>query len=125
MLAMGSMVTRSPTPARRRGPSDRRAPRGSRRGSAPGGARKHRRARRSRPSLRRRGIHEYEATGGSSRRNSNTKRYAAAVIVPTPAAAGPGFAPARRVRMLDDVFLQIREAILTGGVPQGERLPTE
>ena len=27
--------------------------------------------------------------------------------------------------MLDDVFLQIREAILTGGVPQGERLPNE
>jgi GntR family transcriptional repressor for pyruvate dehydrogenase complex len=27
--------------------------------------------------------------------------------------------------MLDDVFLQIREAILSGGVPQGERLPNE
>src|SRR4051812_22558672 len=47
------------------------------------------------------------------------------VAVPETSAEGPAFAPARRVRMLDDVFLQIREAILTGGVPQGERLPNE
>src|SRR3954452_5572462 len=128
MVAMGSMVTRSPTPARRRDPSDRRAPRGSRRGSAPGAARRHRRARRSRPSSRRRGAHEYGATGRSSRLafpNGNTKRYAVGVTVPEPAAEGPGFAPARRVRVLDDVFLQIREAILSGGGPLGERVPNE
>src|SRR4051812_3108130 len=47
------------------------------------------------------------------------------VTVPQTSAEGPAFAPARRVRMLDDVFLQIREAILSGGVPQGERLPNE
>src|SRR4051812_46779495 len=47
------------------------------------------------------------------------------VTDPETRAEGPAFAPARRVRMLDDVFLQIREAILSGGVPQGERLPNE
>jgi GntR family transcriptional regulator, transcriptional repressor for pyruvate dehydrogenase complex len=36
-----------------------------------------------------------------------------------------GFSPARRVRMLDDVFSQIRGAILAGEVPEGERLPNE
>src|SRR2546421_11800247 len=35
------------------------------------------------------------------------------------------FAPARRLRTLDDVFLQIRDAILAGQVPEGERLPNE
>jgi GntR family transcriptional repressor for pyruvate dehydrogenase complex len=41
------------------------------------------------------------------------------------AAAGPPFTPARRLRMLDDVFLQIRDAILAGEIPKGERLPNE
>jgi GntR family transcriptional regulator, transcriptional repressor for pyruvate dehydrogenase complex len=35
------------------------------------------------------------------------------------------FTPVRRLRMLDDVFLQIREAILAGEIPEGERLPNE
>jgi GntR family transcriptional regulator, transcriptional repressor for pyruvate dehydrogenase complex len=35
------------------------------------------------------------------------------------------FKPARRVRSLDDVFLQIREAILAGEVAAGARLPNE
>src|SRR3954447_19785084 len=35
------------------------------------------------------------------------------------------FAPARRVRALDDVFLQIRKAIVAGDVSEGERLPNE
>src|SRR4051794_37447690 len=35
------------------------------------------------------------------------------------------FAPARRVRALDDVFLQIREAIVGGQVAEGQRLPNE
>jgi GntR family transcriptional regulator, transcriptional repressor for pyruvate dehydrogenase complex len=35
------------------------------------------------------------------------------------------FAPARRVRMLDDVSLQIRNAILAGEISEGERLPNE
>jgi GntR family transcriptional repressor for pyruvate dehydrogenase complex len=35
------------------------------------------------------------------------------------------FAPARRVRMLDDVFRQIRDAILAGEISEGERLPNE
>jgi GntR family transcriptional repressor for pyruvate dehydrogenase complex len=35
------------------------------------------------------------------------------------------FAPARRLRMLDDVFLQIRGAILAGEIAEGERLPNE
>src|SRR3954452_17393479 len=47
------------------------------------------------------------------------------VTVHAISAEGAAFAPARRVRMLDDVFLQIREAILSGGVPEGERLPNE
>ncbi len=38
--------------------------------------------------------------------------------------AGP-FAPARRVRSLDDVYLQIRNAILSGQIAEGERLPSE
>jgi GntR family transcriptional repressor for pyruvate dehydrogenase complex len=37
----------------------------------------------------------------------------------------PSFTPARRLRMLDDVFLQIRDAILAGEIPEGERLPNE
>jgi GntR family transcriptional regulator, transcriptional repressor for pyruvate dehydrogenase complex len=35
------------------------------------------------------------------------------------------FTPARRVRALDDVFVQIRDAILAGEIPEGERLPNE
>jgi GntR family transcriptional regulator, transcriptional repressor for pyruvate dehydrogenase complex len=35
------------------------------------------------------------------------------------------FAPARRLRTLDDVFLQLREAILTGELAEGDRLPNE
>ena len=35
------------------------------------------------------------------------------------------FTPARRLRALDDVFLQIRDAILAGELPEGERLPNE
>src|SRR5207342_1855343 len=35
------------------------------------------------------------------------------------------FAPARRVRSLDDVYLQIRNAILSGQIAEGERLPSE
>lgn len=35
------------------------------------------------------------------------------------------FAPARRVRSLDDVFLQLRDAILSGEVAEGTRLPNE
>jgi GntR family transcriptional repressor for pyruvate dehydrogenase complex len=41
------------------------------------------------------------------------------------AAAGSSFTPARRLRMLDDVFLQIRDAILAGEIPEGARLPNE
>jgi GntR family transcriptional repressor for pyruvate dehydrogenase complex len=41
------------------------------------------------------------------------------------AAERPDFAPARRLRILDDVFLQIRDAILAGEVPEGARLPNE
>lgn len=33
--------------------------------------------------------------------------------------------PARRLRTLDDVYLQLREAILTGKVEEGTRLPNE
>lgn len=47
------------------------------------------------------------------------------MAVPTHALQGPAFAPARRLRALDDVFLQIRDAILAGALPQGERLPNE
>jgi DNA-binding FadR family transcriptional regulator len=35
------------------------------------------------------------------------------------------FSPARRLRMLDDVSAQIRDAILAGEVAEGERLPNE
>src|SRR5436189_5748381 len=35
------------------------------------------------------------------------------------------FAPARRLRTLDDVFLQIRDAILAGEITEGARLPNE
>jgi DNA-binding FadR family transcriptional regulator len=35
------------------------------------------------------------------------------------------FTPARRLRTLDDVFRQIRDAILAGDVAEGERLPNE
>ena len=35
------------------------------------------------------------------------------------------FTPARRLRMLDDVFLQLRAAILAGEVAEGQRLPNE
>jgi GntR family transcriptional repressor for pyruvate dehydrogenase complex len=37
---------------------------------------------------------------------------------------GP-FSPARRVRSLDDVVMQIRNAILSGQIAEGERLPSE
>jgi len=40
-------------------------------------------------------------------------------------ATGPRFTPARRLRMLDDVFVQLRDAILAGDVPEGARLPNE
>jgi len=35
------------------------------------------------------------------------------------------FAPARRLRTLDDVFLQIRDAIFAGQIAEGARLPNE
>jgi GntR family transcriptional repressor for pyruvate dehydrogenase complex len=35
------------------------------------------------------------------------------------------FTPARRLRMLDDVFRQIRDAILAGEIAEGDRLPNE
>jgi GntR family transcriptional regulator, transcriptional repressor for pyruvate dehydrogenase complex len=35
------------------------------------------------------------------------------------------FAPARRLRAIDDVSLQIRNAILTGEIVEGDRLPNE
>src|SRR5438034_1297573 len=37
----------------------------------------------------------------------------------------PPFTPARRLRTLDDVFLQIRDAILAGEIAEGARLPNE
>jgi GntR family transcriptional repressor for pyruvate dehydrogenase complex len=37
----------------------------------------------------------------------------------------PSFSPARRLRSLDDVFLQIRDAIVAGEIAEGERLPNE
>jgi GntR family transcriptional repressor for pyruvate dehydrogenase complex len=40
-------------------------------------------------------------------------------------AAAFTFGPARRVRSFDDVTLQIREAIRTGQIPPGGRLPSE
>lgn len=42
-----------------------------------------------------------------------------------PARAEPPFVPVRRVRSFDDVVAQLREAILSGQVKQGERLPNE
>src|SRR4051812_50226938 len=47
------------------------------------------------------------------------------VTAPERAPVGPQFAPARRLRMLDDVFAQIRDVILSGEVPAGGRLPNE
>src|SRR5689334_16635163 len=40
-------------------------------------------------------------------------------------AATPDFTPARRLRSLDDVFLQIRDVILSGEIAEGQRLPNE
>src|SRR5436309_8894721 len=37
----------------------------------------------------------------------------------------PSFTPARRLRSLDDVSLQLRDAILAGNIAEGERLPNE
>jgi len=37
----------------------------------------------------------------------------------------PHFSPSRALRTLEDVFLQIRDAILTGEIPEGARLPNE
>jgi GntR family transcriptional regulator, transcriptional repressor for pyruvate dehydrogenase complex len=37
----------------------------------------------------------------------------------------PPFVPVRRVRSFDDVVAQVREAIITGQIRQGERLPGE
>ncbi|HEY6775120.1 MAG TPA: FadR/GntR family transcriptional regulator [Thermoleophilaceae bacterium] len=42
-----------------------------------------------------------------------------------PARAEPPFVPVRRVRSFDDVVTQLREAILSGQIKQGERLPNE
>jgi GntR family transcriptional repressor for pyruvate dehydrogenase complex len=42
-----------------------------------------------------------------------------------PARAGPPFVPVRRVRSFDDIVAQLREAILSGQIKQGERLPNE
>jgi GntR family transcriptional regulator, transcriptional repressor for pyruvate dehydrogenase complex len=47
------------------------------------------------------------------------------MALPQASAEPPAFTPARRVRMLDDVFLQIRDAILAGELPEGARLPNE
>jgi GntR family transcriptional repressor for pyruvate dehydrogenase complex len=47
------------------------------------------------------------------------------VAAPERATTGPQFTPARRLRMLDDVFVQIRDAIVAGEVAEGERLPNE
>lgn len=44
---------------------------------------------------------------------------------PEPRAGATSFVPARRVRSLDDVFRQLRDAILSGEVAEGERLPNE
>jgi GntR family transcriptional repressor for pyruvate dehydrogenase complex len=41
------------------------------------------------------------------------------------AQARPSFTPARRLRSLDDVFRQIRDAIVAGQVAEGDRLPNE
>jgi GntR family transcriptional regulator, transcriptional repressor for pyruvate dehydrogenase complex len=37
----------------------------------------------------------------------------------------PRFTPARRLRTLDDVSVQLRNAIVTGDIPEGTRLPGE
>src|SRR3954470_4839077 len=125
---------------RRRDPSGRPALRGSRRGSARAGGRTRRQARRLPPPSRRRASRECGAIGRSSRsaraascrglyRRLKTKVIPNAnlpgVTVPQRATAGPGFSPARRLRMLDDVFVQIRDAILAGEVGEGQRLPNE
>jgi GntR family transcriptional repressor for pyruvate dehydrogenase complex len=47
------------------------------------------------------------------------------MALPQASAEPPAFTPARRLRMLDDVFLQIRDAILAGELPEGTRLPNE
>lgn len=47
------------------------------------------------------------------------------MAAPTPASELPSFAPVRRVRSFDDVVAQVRQAILTGQIPQGGRLPGE
>src|SRR3954449_1111643 len=52
-------------------------------------------------------------------------RYTTRVTVSERADRGPAFSPARRVRTLDDVSLQIRDAILAGEITEGARLPNE
>jgi GntR family transcriptional regulator, transcriptional repressor for pyruvate dehydrogenase complex len=42
-----------------------------------------------------------------------------------PARAGPRLVPVRRVRSFDDVVAQLSDAILSGQIKQGERLPNE
>src|SRR5258706_9258850 len=46
-----------------------------------------------------------------------------AVTEPTPAI--PAFVPAQRVRSFDHIVGQIRDAIASGGITPGERLPSE
>jgi GntR family transcriptional repressor for pyruvate dehydrogenase complex len=46
-------------------------------------------------------------------------------VEPTGEHAALPFTPARRLRSLDDVFMQLRDAILAGAVAEGERLPNE
>jgi DNA-binding FadR family transcriptional regulator len=48
-----------------------------------------------------------------------------ATTVPEQTRDVPPFTPARRLRTLDDVFLQLRDAILGGEIPEGARLPNE
>lgn len=38
---------------------------------------------------------------------------------------GPRFSPARRLRAMDDVSVQLRDAIVAGAIPTGARLPGE
>src|SRR5258705_3157260 len=45
--------------------------------------------------------------------------------VTDPAPAGPSFGPAQRVRSFDHIVGQIRDAIASGGITPGERLPSE
>src|SRR3954469_913555 len=52
-------------------------------------------------------------------------RYTTRVTVSERADFGPAFSPARRVRTLDDVSLQIRDAIRAGEREEGARLPNE